>query len=225
MKKVLKKIAASAIALTMGVVASAGLAACGDDNGSENYEPIQGQIKVGVLTASDVGSGEAKGFKDYFEGYVAQNYNVKFTYSATLDSNEAAKTQTENWIAQNYHAVIDMANLDRIGIADLCNKNSVYYVVASGVMTEVDWNVAKDYKYFLGQVGPNDDAEYNAGLAMGQYYKDTKNVKKVGIYGAFVPNPMHVNRLAGLITGLGGTYDGATGAAKLQRKIYIFCDA
>lgn len=47
---------------------------------------------------------------------------------------------------------------------------------------------------------------------MGQYYAD-RIEDSVAIYGAFIPNPMHVYRMAGLLTGLGATYGGATGEA------------
>jgi hypothetical protein len=42
---------------------------------------------------------------------------------------------------------------------------------------------------------------------MGEYYK-SQGVTSVAIYGAFIPNPMHVYRVAGVIAGLGDTYGG-----------------
>ena len=46
-----------------------------------------------------------------------------------------------------------------------------------------------------GQVGPGNDTEFEVGKDMGAYYKE-QGVSKVAIYGAFIPNPMHVYRVA-----------------------------
>ena len=61
--------------------------------------------------------------------------------------------------------------------------------------------------------------EFEAGVAMGQYYKN-QGVKKIGVYGAFIPNPMHVYRLAGLLVGLGLTYNGASEMEAIAGQLY-----
>ena len=53
------------------------------------------------------------------------------------------------------------------------------------------------------------DTEYQAGVEMGKYFAD-KGIKTVAVYGAFIPNPMHVYRVAGVLSGLGVSYRGAT---------------
>lgn len=87
----------------------------------------------------------------------------------------------------------------------------MYYAIASG-MDDTIYETYKNNEYFVGQIGPSMSTEYEAGLAMGEYYAD-KIEDSVAIYGAFIPNPMHVYRMAGLLTGLGATYGGATGEA------------
>ena len=53
------------------------------------------------------------------------------------------------------------------------------------------------------------DTEYEAGVEMGKFFAD-KGIKTAAIYGAFIPNPMHVYRTAGVLAGLGLSYGGAT---------------
>ena len=182
------------------------LAGCGKSEGSKNATGY----KIGVLVA-DASGEEALAFKNYYTEYVAKQYGVEFIYSEALADEAAAKAQAETFIAQNCKAIIDMADKDRAAIAKLCNENKVYYAIASGVMTDDDFAASKGYEYFVGQVGPDTMSEYYAGVAMGEYYKG--KVSKVAIYSAFLPNPMHVYRTAGIITGLGDTYKGNSGMA------------
>ncbi len=200
MKNIFKRIASAFCAMSLAVTATVSFAGC---------DAKKETVKIGVLVA-DVSGDEAVGFKNYYTEYVAKEYDVEFIYSPALEDNAAAKTQVETFIGQNCKAVIDMADKDRAGLAKYCNDNEVYYAIASGMMSDEDWENCKSYEYFVGQVGPSMETEYQAGLAMGEYYKNTKNVSKVAIYGAFTPNPMHLYRLAGVLTGLGDTYDGAS---------------
>ncbi|MBQ7995227.1 MAG: sugar ABC transporter substrate-binding protein [Bacilli bacterium] len=188
------------VALALAGVA---LAACS----GESTEKV---VKVGVLVA-DVSGEEALGFKSYLQNYVAKQYNYEFIYSPQIESAEQAKSQAETFIGQNCKAIIDMADKNRGDLAKLCNDNQVYFAIGSGMMSDEDFAASKSLEYFVGQIGPNMTTEYETGLAMGQYYKDAKNVTKIGVYGAFIPNPMHLYRMAGLLTGLGDTYKGATG--------------
>ena len=54
---------------------------------------------------------------------------------------------------------------------------------------------------------------------MGAYYKE-EGVSKVALYGAFVPNPMHVYRVAGVLAGLGCTYGGACDMDAIVGQIF-----
>lgn len=196
--KLLKLFAATALA----GAATAVLGACGNGDGAAT--------KIGVLVA-DVSGDEALGFKKYLEEYVGPQYNYQFVYSAQIDDAAGAKSAAETFISQNCKAIIDMADKNRGELAELCNDNQVYFAIGSGMMSDQDYAASKSLEYFVGQIGPDMNVEYQTGLAMGEYYKNTKKVTKVGIYGAFIPNPMHLYRMAGLLTGLGNTYDNVSG--------------
>ena len=186
------------LALTAG-----GLAALGSCGASQT-------IKVGVLVADATGD-EAVGFRNYLQQYVAKEYNYEFVYSPALTDAAGAKAQAETFIGQNCKAIIDMADFNRKDLAKLCDDSSVYFAIGSGMMSDEDYEASKGLTHFVGQIGPDMNTEYETGLAMGKYYKETKQVSKVGVYGAFIPNPMHLYRMAGLLTGLGDTYKGVSG--------------
>lgn len=176
------------------------------------------EIKVGVLVA-DVSGEEALGFKSYLQDYISKNYNVTFEYTAQLEDAAAEKSAIEDFASRGFDAVISMSSNDRSTQLQAAIDNEIYYVVGSGVLDSEVYDTYKNSEYFLGEVGPSNDTEYEAGYAMGQYYKD-KGVTSIGLYGAFIPNPMHVYRAAGVLAGLGLEYDGLLDKDTVVGAIY-----
>jgi ABC-type sugar transport system substrate-binding protein len=162
--------------------------------------------KIGVLVA-DVSGEEALGFRDYYENYIQKNYNVKFDFTDALASAEDEKAAIEKFASKGYDAVISLSSSDRAQQVETCEEYGMYYAVASGVLDEKQYETYKGYDHFVGQIGPSNETEFEAGKAMGEFYKE-KGVGKVALYGAFIPNPMHVYRTAGVLAGLGDTYGG-----------------
>ena len=208
------------LALLLALVMVFALAACGsnsstlaagNDTPAENNDPPAAEtgktVKIGVLV-SDVSGEEALGFRAYYENYIAKNYNVTFTYTEQLEDAAAEKAAIEKFAAQGYDAILSLAAADRATQIETCEANSLYYAVVSGMLDDAQFEQYKGYEHFVGQIGPSMDTEYEAGYAMGKHFAD-QGVKTVGIYGAFIPNPMHVYRTAGVLAGLGCTYGGA----------------
>ena len=197
----MKKIFAMLLALAMVFA----LVACsGGDNKAADDKPV----KIGVLVA-DVSGEEALGFRAYYENYIAKNYNVEFTYTEQLEDAAAEKAAIEKFAAQGYDAILSLAASDRTTQIETCEANGLYYAVVSGMLDDAQFEQFKSNEHFVGQIGPSMDTEFEAGYAMGKYFAD-QGAKTVGIYGAFIPNPMHVYRTAGVLAGLGCTYGGAS---------------
>ena len=174
--------------------------------------------KIGVLVA-DVSGEEAQGFRSYYENYIAENYNVEFSYTDALQSAEDEKTAIEKFASQGCQAIISLSSNDRALQIETCEKYGVYYAIASGVLDEAQYETYKNYEYFVGQVGPSNEAEFEAGKDMGAYYKE-QGVSQVALYGAFIPNPMHVYRVAGVLAGLGCTYAGSDDMDAMTGQIF-----
>ncbi len=206
MKKHFAKLAA--VALTGAIVAGSafGLTACGGGSDMPTIGDDE-TAKIGVLVA-DVNGDEAKAFRNYYENYIEKQYNVDFTYTEALADAAGERSAIETFAAQGYHAIISLSGSDRAMQIETCESNKLYYAVASGMLDDEQYEKYKGYDCFVGQIGPDMKTEYEAGKAMGEYYKNTKNVSKVAIYGAFIPNPMHIYRAAGILSGLGLTYGG-----------------
>lgn len=210
-KKLLSILIAIGLALTM-------LTGCESKNETNGGTTSEETIKIGVLVA-DVSGEEALGFRSYYENYIAKNYNVEFSYTDALASAEDEKAAIEKFASQGYKAVISLSSSDRAQQIETCEKYGIYYAVASGVLADEQFETYKRYEYFVGQVGPSNTTEFEAGKQMGAYYKD-QGVSNVAIYGAFIPSPMHVYRTAGVISGLGLTYGGADDMEGIVGQIF-----
>ena len=212
MRKHLVKTFALLLAL---VLALGALSACGgNSSGNSGSDPI----KIGVLVA-DVSGEEALGFRAYYEDYIAKNYNVQFSYTEQLTDAASEKSAIERFAAQGCQAIISFSSSDRAMQIETCAANKLYYAVASGMLDDAQYEQYKSNEYFVGQVGPSMDTEYEAGYAMGKHFAD-QGVSKIAIYGAFIPNPMHVYRTAGVIAGIGATYGGASDKDAIVGQIF-----
>ena len=228
------------IALLLALCMVLSLAACGgnaaSDTGNTNAPATDGTqpenpvtdefelapIKVGVLVA-DVSGEEALAFRAYYENHLAPHYNVTLTYTEQLADAAAEKAAIEQFAAQGYNAIISLSSSDRAIQIETCAEYGMYYAIASGMLDDAQYETYKTNEYFVGQIGPSMVTEFEAGVAMGEYYK-AQGVKKVGLYGAFCPNPMHVYRLAGTLVGLGLTYNGASEMEAVAGQLFAGFD-
>ena len=215
-----------ALALILALVMVLAMAACGSSApassapAASNDAPAASDkpIKIGVLVA-DVSGEEALGFRAYYEEYIAKNYNVTFTYTEQLEDAAAEKAAIEKFAAQGYDAILSLSSSDRATQIETAAANKLYYAVASGMLDDQQFEQFKSNEYFVGQIGPSMDTEFEAGYAMGKYFAD-QGVKTVGMYGAFIPNPMHVYRAAGVLAGIGATYGGASDKDAIVGQIF-----
>lgn len=55
---------------------------------------------------------------------------------------------------------------------ETCEENQIYYAVAAGTLDQEQFEKYKTNEYFLGQVGPSMDTEYEAGVEMGRFFAE-----------------------------------------------------
>lgn len=220
MKLKMKKLAGLGLVAAMSLSTLAGCGnsgnAAGDTSAKESKK--QSDVKIGVLV-QDVSGEEALGFRAYYEDYIADQYGVTFTYTDELTDAASEKSAIEKFASQGYQGVISFSSNDRALQIETCESNQIYYAVAAGMLDDDQYEQYKGNEYFLGQVGPSMETEYQAGVDMGKFFAD-KGIKTVAMYGAFIPNPMHVYSVAGVLSGLGLSYDGSTDEAEVVGKIF-----
>lgn len=220
MKLKMKKLASLGLVAVMSLSMLTGCGNSGNAGGEAPAEEskTQSDVKIGVLV-QDVSGEEALGFRAYYEDYIASQYGVTFTYTDELTDAASEKTAIEKFASQGYQGIISFSSNDRALQIETCEENQIYYAVAAGNLDQDQYEQYKGNEFFLGQVGPSMETEYQAGVDMGKFFAD-KGIKTVAMYGAFIPNPMHVYRVAGVLSGLGLSYDGAADEAEVVGKIF-----
>ena len=183
-------------------------------------------IKIGVLVADATGA-EALAFRAYYEQYIARAYNVEFIYSEELKTADGEKNAIENFIVNNCKAIISFSSVDRPAQIDQCESAGIYYAVATGTLTNEEYEEFKDYEYYVGAIGPSLNTEFQVGYDMAAYYID-QGMTKFGIFGGAVPyrTDMHIYRAAGMLCamiekgGEGAAYQGVTDPGAIIGMIY-----
>ena len=215
------------LVLLLSVCMLWGITGCsGSGNNSEgNSDPTAQTVKIGVLV-SDTTSAESLAFRSYYENYIQSVYNVEFMYSDELSDAAAEQSAIDNFIANNCKAIISFASSDRPAQIEKCESEKVYYAVATGTLTDEQYETYKSYEYYVGAIGPDLATEYQAGYDMAKFYLDAGYTKFGMFTGASVYyTEMHIYRAAGMLAAMcdasGADYKGATGFAIVGQ---IFAD-
>lgn len=183
-------------------------------------------IKIGVLV-SDATTAEALAFRSYYTDYIQKQYNVEFVYSDELKDASGEKSAIDTLVTNNCKAIISFSSFDRPAQIEQCSVAKVYYAVATGTLTQEQYDKYKDSEYYVGAIGPSLEDEYRTGYDMAKHYIDLGD-KNYAIFGGAIPyfTDMHIYRAAGMLTamvetgGTGANYLGATTKEDIVKQIY-----
>lgn len=203
-----------------GTVSATEVAESNTINGMDTSETV----KIGVLV-SDATSAEALSFRNYYENYIQNVYNVEFIYSDELKDASGEKSAVDNMITNNAKAIISFSSFDRASQIEQCADAGIYYAVATGTLTDEEYETYKSEEYYVGAVGPTLDIEFETGYNMAKYYLDQGDAE-FAIFGGAVPyyTDMHIYRVAGMLKAMvdasDSDYKGATEEADIVAQIY-----
>jgi len=183
-------------------------------------------VKIGVLV-SDATTAESLAFRSYYTEYIQNQYNVELIYSDELVDAAGETSAIDTFITNNCKAIISFSSFDRAAQLEQCEGAGVYYAVATGTLTEEEYETYKAYEYYVGAIGPSLDVEFEAGYNMAKYYLDQGKVN-YAIFGGAIPyyTEMHIYRAAGMLTamveagGEGANYLGATDAEGIIGQLF-----
>lgn len=183
-------------------------------------------VKIGILV-SDATSAEALAFRNYYTEYIQKQYNVEMIYSDELTDAAGETSAIDTFITNNCKAIISFSSFDRAAQLEQCDGAGVYYAVATGTLTEEEYETYKGYEYYVGAIGPSLDVEFETGYQMAKHYLD-QGTTNFAIFGGAIPyyTEMHIYRAAGMLTamveagGEGANYKGATDAGAIIGQIF-----
>lgn len=182
-------------------------------------------IKIGVLV-SDTTTAEALAFRSYYTEYIQNQFNVEFQYSEELKDAAGEKSAIDTMITNNCKAIISFSSFDRPAQLEQCADAKVYYAVATGTLTDEQYEQYKNNEYYIGAIGPSLEDEYQTGYDMAKYYLDQGDTN-FAIFGGAIPyyTDMHIYRAAGMLEAMveaGGTeanYEGAISKEEILAQI------
>ncbi len=215
-----------ALLLTVAMAVSM-LVGCGGGNGTEaGGIDTSKTVKIGVLI-SDATSAEALAFQNYYKEYIGKQYNVELIYSDVLVDAAGEKSAIDTMITNNCKAIISFSSFDRAAQIQQCQDACVYYAIATGTLTNEEYETYKAYEYYVGAIGPSLDVEFQTGYDMAKHYLD-QGKTNFAIFGGAIPyyTEMHIYRAAGMLTamveagGEGANYKGATDAGAIIGQIF-----
>lgn len=161
-----------------------------------------GEHKIGVAVY-DVTDDEVITFRDYLEGYIQECFpEVEFYYSYSIRSEEEEMQFLEEACAEGVEGIMSFITYDLKAEVEYCESQGVYYMLASGTITDELFEEVADNTYFLGVVGPGDEIEYQAGVNMAEYFINEMDGDSYIVFtgGASMGNEMHRMRAVGTLT-------------------------
>lgn len=203
--------------LVLAVILVLGLAACGTkpappEEGSQNASGDQvtelEKHTIGVLVYNQTDD-EVIAFRRYLMNYIADVFNVEFLYSGNITSHEEEQEYLQRLIDNGAEGILSFISHDLTAEAKLCEEAGVYYMLASGTVTDEDFAAVEDNPYFLGVIGPGSFIEYKAGSDMAAFFADKKGSNEYFVLsgGAAFGNAMHQKRTQGILDTLSTAYN------------------
>jgi hypothetical protein len=201
-------------AILILVICAAGIAACGAQkpSGSDSHgvDSVEGANthKIGVIVYNNADD-EVVSFRHYLENYIEEVFpGVTFLYSGNITSEEEELAFIQNACDEGVDGFLSFLTIDLSRELDLCAKNKVYYILASGTTSEDDFEAVADNPWFLGEVGPGTDLEYQTGMAMADHFVNQGFGDRYFILsgGGSMGNEMHRLRTMGILDRLQETY-------------------
>ena len=126
--------------------------------------------KIGVIVYN-TGDEEVIGFREYLQGYIESNFEmVQFIYSDSIRNKEQEMAFIQDACDQGAEGFMSFLSSDLKAEVALCEKNQAYYLLASGTVSDEDFDAVADNPWFLGMFGPGQPFEFQAGADMARFF-------------------------------------------------------
>ncbi|MCI7813293.1 MAG: hypothetical protein SO016_09695 [Lachnospiraceae bacterium] len=166
---------------------------------AETQKHDSGAYTIGVVVY-DPESAEMNMFMNYYRDYIEEGFGVKFYFSGQTYTAQAENEFISAMKAKGAQGIISFLGVDVKSTVSVCEENEMYYVLGSNTISEEDYEAVKDNPWFLGTIGPDPDAVYQAGRDMAEYFLE-RGAKSFVIMtgGASRGNALHAARTRGML--------------------------
>ena len=190
------------IALLLVLALCLGLAGCGVSSAPQS--DASGVHKIGVIVYNTADE-EVIAFREYLQGYIESNFEmVKFLYSGSVSTQEEEMNFIRDACKAGVEGFLSFRTFDLKAEVELCEKNKAYYMLASGTISDEEFEAVADNPWFLGVFGPGPAFEFTAGGDLARYFLREGTARNFFVLsgGAGMGNEMHYQRTLGILDAL-----------------------
>ena len=147
---------------------------------AETYS--EGEIHTIGVAMYDPDSAEMEMFASYYRDYIEAGFPVKFIFSGKIADTQAECDFIDEAKANGAEGIISFAGFAD-GLQDViktCEKDEIYYALGSNSVSDENYEVIRDNPWYMGSVGPDLEAVYEAGCDMTELFLD-KAAGNIGI--------------------------------------------
>lgn len=188
----------TAILLTVALLCAL-LAGCGprtsDDIANRDQQAAENSgltiHKIGVATYN-VKDPQIMMFKEYLDGYIKGCFtDVTFLYSDTISGSEDMEAFLTLCAENGVEGVMIFGSNDLLREVELCAEHEMYVIRPSGTSSDAVFDAVADNPYFVGEIGPGAEKEYQAGEEMTRALAGEGKSYLILSSGASTGNEMH----------------------------------
>ncbi|MCI7638895.1 MAG: hypothetical protein MSS60_03605, partial [Clostridiales bacterium] len=162
--------------------------------------------KIGVATY-DIKDAQIRMFKNYLDNYIKECFSdVTFVYSNSISGGEDLMDFLELCSENDVEGVLVFGSYDLQKEVEFCAAHDMYYIRPTATSSEADFQSVAANPYFVGEIGPGADSEYQAGFDMGKAMAQTGKSYVILSGGGCLGNEMHRLRTVGILDALQEAY-------------------
>ena len=172
----------------------------GDAAGREPTADGGGAVhKIGVATYN-VRDAQIRMFKEYLDNYIGQSFSdVEFLYSDTISSGEEMMDFLGSCAENGVEGIMLFNSYDLEKEIEFCAEKKMYAIRPAGTFSDEEFDVVASNPYFLGQIGPGIQNEYEEGAKMARAMAGQGKSYVICSGGAFMGNEMHRQRTVAML--------------------------
>lgn len=155
--------------------------------------------RIGVATYN-VHDAQVQMFKEYLDSYIRDCFpDVSFIYSDSIGSGDEMMTFLQDCADRGVEGVMFFYTSDFQKEVEFCAANGMYCIRPSGNVSDEEFQKVADNPWFLGEIGPGAQAEYDEAARMTQAMAAEGNTYVILSGGAFMGNEMHRLRTVAML--------------------------
>ncbi len=161
---------------------------------------------IGVATYN-IRDAQVMMFKEYLDHYIGDCFpDVTFLYSESISGSEELMDFLELCAENGAEGVMVFGSYDLQKEVAFCAEHDMYMIRPSATSSDADFEAVASNTYYIGEIGPGSELEYEAGADMTRTMAEDGKTYLILSGGAAEDNEMHRLRTLGMLETLQEIY-------------------